>query len=257
MRYLLPALLLVLVSRGAFGAASAPLVFDIPATGLTRVSFTGMDGEVRIGSSPDDAVHVKLELQQQKAAFLWVFRWESETTARDMAAARLAAGIQGDTLNLFLSYPSGARHDDVQEHWTIQVPARFAVDAVLADGRLVIRDVAGGVSAQLNAGDLTIRIPGGPLKASVSTGRVHVISDTTQPGKITVRSNFGLAALSFNGKLYAPPPSSFHFIGNTEQRQESGKDNMEVKVFAGEADLRVGPVGDDTGYRGLFDDNDK
>lgn len=257
MRRLLPALLLALVARGALGVAPAPLVSDIPATGLTRLSFTGMDGEVHIGASPDDAVHVKLELQQQKAAFLWVFRWESDTTARDVAAARLAAGIQGGTLNLFLSYPSGERHHDVQEHWTIQVPARFGVDAALADGRLVIRDVAGGVSALLDAGDLTIHVPSGPLTASVSTGRVHVISDTTQPGNLTVRSSFGLAALSFRGKLYAPPPSSFHFIGNTEQHQEGGKDNMEVKVFAGEADLRVGPVGDDTGYSGLFDDNDK
>ncbi len=257
MRPLLPALFLLLAASGARAAESVPLRADVPAAGLTQLSFTGVDGEARIGISPDDTVHVQLTLEQQKASFLWVFRWLREDTTRDMAGAKLALGQQGKTLNLFVAYPSGEGHNDVQEHWTIQVPARFAVDAAMSAGRLVIRDVGGGLTAHLDAGDLTIRVPGGPLKASVGTGRVHVITDTAQPGKLTVKSTFGLAALSYNGKLFAPPPSSFHFFGNTEQQQGSGKDDMEVSVTAGEADLRVGPVGDDTGYKGLFDDNDK
>jgi hypothetical protein len=89
----------------------------------------------------------------------------------------------------------------------------------------------------------------------VGAGRLHVISDTTQPGKLVVKSTFGLAALSFDGKLYAPPPSSFRFFGNSEHQQAAGKDDIDLKVTAGEADLRVGPVGDYKDYRGLFDDD--
>lgn len=257
MRAFLPSLLLLLAATGARAAETAPLRADAPAAGLTQLSFTGLDGEASIGVSPDDTVHVQLTLEQQKASFLWVFRWLRDDTTRDMAGAKLALAQHDKTLSLFVTYPSGETHNDVQEHWTIQVPARLAVDAAMNAGRLVIRGVAAGVTAHLGAGDLTIRVPGGPLQASVSTGRVHVISDSTQPGMLTVASTFGLAALSLNGKLYAPPPSSFHFFGNTEQQQGAGKDDMELRVTAGEADLRVGPVGDDTGYKHLFDDDDK
>ena len=257
MRALLITSLLLLAAADARAAEPVPLRADVPAAGLTQLSFTGLNGEASIGISPDDTVHVQLTLEQQQASFLWVFRWLRDDTTRDIAGAKLALVQQGKTLKLFVTYPSGEHHNDVREKWTVQLPARLELDAAMNSGRLVIRDVDGGLSAQLGAGDLTIHVPGGPLKASVGTGRVHVISDSVQPGKLSVRSTFGLAVLSFNGKLYAPPPSSFHFFGNTEQQQGGGKDDMELRVTAGEADLRVGPVGDDTGYKRLFDDNDK
>lgn len=257
MRRALPVFLLLLAAAGARAAASVPLRADLPAVGVTQLKFTGVNGEAEIGVSPDDAVHVKLDLEQQKVSFLWVFRWMSDSTARDLANPQLVEVQQGGVLSLSVAYPSGQLHEDVKQSWTVQVPARFMVDAAMGKGRLVIRGVAGGISARLEAGDLTIHIPGGTLKASTGFGRVHVISDTTQPGRLSVESTFGLAALSFNGKLYAPPPSNVHFFGNTELQQAGGKDDMDVRVTAGEADLRVGPVGDDKDYKGLFDDNDK
>ena len=255
-RRLLPALLLAMVST-AHSATPAPLSADLPAAGLTRLNFTGVNGEASIGVSPDEAVHAQLDLEQQNTSFLWVFRWMSDSTARDLAGARLVAALQGGTLSLSLAYPSGQLHEDVKQKWTVLVPARFAVDAAMGAGRLAIRGVGGGVTATLDAGEISIHVPGGPLKAGLRAGRVHAISDTAQPGKLSVKSTFGLAALSLNGNLHAPPPSSFHFFGNSELQQAGGKDDMELKVFAGEADLRVGPVGDDKGYKGLFDDEGK
>lgn len=257
MRRLLPVLLLILAASGARAATPAPFKADVPAAGLTQLKFTGVDGEAEIGVSPDDAVHVKLDLEQQKVSFLWLFRWMSDSTVRDLAGAHLVVALHGGTLNLSVAYPSGDLHEDVKQEWTVQVPARFMVDAAMSKGRLALRGVAGGITARLEAGDITIHMPGGSLMASVGAGRLHVISDTAQPGRLSVKSTFGLAALSFNGKLYAPPPSSFHFFGNSESQQARGKDDMDLKVTAGEADLRIGPVGDDMGYKGLFDDNDK
>ena len=250
---LLAALAAVQVRAEAPDALSA----DVPATGLTHLSFAAGTGEVKITASADEAVHVRLDLEQQRRSFLWLFHWMSDSTAQDLAGARLKQERSGDGLSVSLAYPSGDSHSDVKQKWTVQVPARFGLDAEMDAGRLVIRGVGGGVSARLGAGDLAIRVPGGSLKVSVRAGRVHVISDTAQPGRLSVQSRFGLAALSFEGKLYAPPPSAFHFFGNSELQQGSGKDDIEVRVTAGEADLSVGPVGDYKDYNGLFDDNDK
>jgi hypothetical protein len=251
------ALLSVLAATQARAATPDALSADVLAAGLTHLTFAASSGEAKLTASADDAVHLQLDLEQQQKNFLWLFRWMSDVTAQDLAGARLQQERSGDGLSVSLVYPSGDRHPDVKQKWTISVPARFALDVAMDAGRLVIRGMGGGVAARLGAGDLTIHVTGGSLKASVGAGRLHVISDTVQPGRLSVKSTLGLAALSFNGKVYAPPPSIFHFFGNSERQQAGGKDDMDLKVTAGEADLRVGPVGDDQGYKGLFDDNDK
>jgi len=251
------ALLSVLAAAQVHAATPDALSADVLAAGLTHLTFAAGSGEAKLTASADEAVHVQLDLEQQQKSFLWLFRWMSDATAHDLAGARLQQERSGDGLSVSLIYPSGDSHSDVKQKWTISVPARFALDAAMDAGRLVIRGVGGGVAARLGAGDLTIHVTGGSLKASVGAGRVHVISDTVQPGKLSVKSTLGLAALSFDGKLYAPPPSAFHFFGNSELQQAGGKDDMDLKVTAGEADLRVGPVGVDKDYQGLFDDDDK
>ncbi|HSC47857.1 MAG TPA: hypothetical protein VLG68_07210 [Gammaproteobacteria bacterium] len=251
------ALLATLAAVQARAAVPDALSADVPSAGLTHLSFVAGSGEVKVTASADEAVHVRLDLEQRQKSFLWLFRWMSDSTAHDLAGARLNQERSGDGLSVSLIYPSDESHSDVKQRWTIALPARFAVNAAMGAGHLVIRDVSGGVTARLETGDLTIHVPGGPLKASTGVGRVHAITDSAQPGRVSVKSSFGLAALSFNGKLYAPPPSAFHFIGNSELQQATGKDDVELRVTVGEADLRVGPVGNDKGYQGLFDDDDK
>ncbi len=254
--HILP-LALLLLAASARAAAPGVLTADIPAAGLRTFSLQVGAGEARIEPSGDGALHLQLDLRQEPKSFLGLLHWMSASTARDLQGAKLQELRQGDGLTVSLAYPSGDSHGDVKQRWRVQVPAGLAVAADMGAGRLVIRDVSGGVTAHLGAGDISMRVPGGPLKASVTAGRLHVISDTAQPGKIDLGSTFGLAALSLDGKLYAPPPSSVHFFGNSERQQGPGKDDMDLKVTFGEVDLRVGPVGDDKDYHGLFDDSDK
>ena len=237
-------------------ASTAPVTVkaDIPAAGLQHLVFQGTTGETSIGVSPDDAVHVKLVLQQEERRIMGA-SIGSEPTLRDIEGAKLGQDHKGDVLTLSATYPSGDTHDsDVKAKWVVQVPMRFSVDVSMKAGRAVIEGMAGGVKAQLGAGEVVIHVPSGPVNGLLSAGRLHVISDTTQPGTLLLRSTFGLAALSFNGKLYAPPPSAFHFFGNSERQQAGGKDDMDLKVTAGEVDLRVGTLGDYKDYSGLFDD---
>ncbi|HEY1991109.1 MAG TPA: hypothetical protein VGH71_01520 [Gammaproteobacteria bacterium] len=232
---------------------------DIPAAGLQHLVFDGTSGDTKIGVSPDDAVHVKLTLQQEERRVMGI-PIASDSTLHDVEAAKVGQDRKGDVLTLAASYPSGSSHDsDVKAQWTIQVPARFSVDSSMKAGRMSITGMAGGVRAELGAGEVVIHVPSGPIYGRLSAGRLHVISDAAEPRDVTVKSTFGLAVLSMHGQYYGPPPekddgfwSHLHMFGNTLKDHAGGKDDADLKVTAGLADLRFGPLGDKEVRRDMF-----
>lgn len=229
---------------------------DVAGTGLQRLVLDGSAGEALIGPSPDDQVHVKLELKQDERRILGI-RYMSESTTRDLAAAKLGQQRQGDALKISVAYPSGDTHSDVKEDWTVQVPARFGVEAGMSAGRMVIVGVSGGVKTDLSAGETVIHVPSGPVYGRMSAGRLHVIVDDSNPGEVRVKSTFGLAVLDLFGTYYGPPEQhgGFKLFGNSVNELGKGKDGYDLKVTAGLADLRIGPQGDEKEYRSLFSED--
>ena len=254
MQRLYPVFLAAALAAGPVRAEAPPdLSADVPTQGVDTVALMAGSGEATVTASADGQVHVRLTFTQRQHSFLGVFHWFTDLAASDLQGVTLTQTRDRGTLGLEVKYPDGRSFDD-QQRWKLEIPAGLQFKAVMDKGRLVVDGLQGRVQAHLSFGDLDIHSAGGPILASVGAGRLHVISDTNQPGKLAIKSTFGLAALSFNGKLYAPPPSTFHFFGNSEVQQAGGKDDMDLKVTAGEVDLRVGPVGDDKDYKGLFDD---
>jgi hypothetical protein len=123
-------------------------------------------------------------------------------------------------------------------------------------GRMAITGVSGGVKTQLSAGETVIHVPSGPVYGRMGAGRLHVVSDTGQPGALSIKSTFGLAILDLQGTYYGPPEQhgGFKLFGNSVRQQGSGKEDYNLKVTAGLADLRIGPQGDEKEYRDLFSD---
>jgi hypothetical protein len=240
-------------------AAPALLTADAPTTGVQHITLLAGAGEATVGASDDDQVHVQLELRQDERGFLGVFHWMSEDTAQDLKGAAVKLQHQGDAIQVSLAYPSGSEHSDVKQVWVVKLPPRLALQAHLQAGRMVIKDMSGGIDASLGAGDLSIHSPSGPLRAEVRAGRLHVVSDSTQPGAISLRSMFGLAILDLQGTYYGPPEkqSGFRFFGNDVNQVAGGKDDMDLHVTAGLVDLRVGPQGDEKEYRKEFSDDAK
>jgi len=238
-------------------AAAGILTADVPVAGVERVTLAAGSGQMEIKPAGDDAIHVRLELRQNERRILWVYHWMSGTTARDLAGATLVLDRRDSTLSLRLAYPGGVSHDDVQQKWIVQMPARLTVSASQQAGQLKIQGMQAGVIAQLHYGDLEILDTRGPLQASITAGRLHVISDSAQPGAIRVGSSFGLGILSLNGKYYGPPEChafwcSIHLVGNTVVQQAGGKDDMDLRATFGLVDLRIGPLGDEQPYRREF-----
>lgn len=229
---------------------------DVASAGVQRLVLDGGAGEARIGVSPDDQIHVKLELKQDERRILGV-SYMSESTTRDLAAVKLSQQRDGDALKISAVYPSGDTHTDVKEDWTVQVPVRFGVEAEMGAGRMAITGVSGGVKANLSAGETVIHVPSGPVSGRMGAGRLHVIVDDSQPGTIHVKSTFGLAVLDLFGTYYGPPEQhgGFKLFGNSVNELGKGKDDYDLKVTAGLADLRIGPQGDEKEYRQLFSDD--
>lgn len=247
----------LLTAGSAWAADHAPLTADMPATGIASVMVTASAGEMQIAPSTDNKVHVKLALEQQEHNFLWLYYWLSGDTSRDLKGAVLKTERHGDGLSLSLVYPSGVTHSDVQEKWTVSLPAKLLVDAEMQEGEIVIKGMQGGVKSHLDAGQTVIQEGVGDVQASVTYGRLHVISDSTKPGILTITSGHGLAVLDWNGKYYGPPEehgfmSHVHLFGNDLVERGGGTDNMDLKVHYGEVDLRIGALGDVQDYRSAF-----
>lgn len=242
------------------GASNALLSMEMPAAGIARLAIAAGSGEMKVTPSADGRVHVQLEIKQQEHSILWFFQWLSGETARDIKGATLKADRQGEASSISLVYPSGRDHNDVQEKWTISLPAKLLVDVEMSAGQIVIDGMQGGIKSHLTAGEAVIHAASGPVQASVNYGRLHVISDTGKPGVVTLESKHGLAVLSWDGKYYGPAQehgflSGVHLVGNSVVERGPGLDNMDLSVFAGEVDLRVGPMGDFKDYRDLFADD--
>jgi hypothetical protein len=264
MRYITGACGLLALSVGVTGcsvrdAGSDPVTVtaDVPATGLQNLKFESTAGEAKIGVSPDDTVHLKLKLQQEERRVLGI-TLPSEATSKDIEGAKVGQKRDGDTLVVSAAFPSGDDHHiDAKQEWEVQVPARFGVDASMKEGRIVISGVSGGVKTQLSAGETVIHVAAGPVSARLGAGRLHVISDASQPRNLSIRSTFGLAILDLQGTYYGPPEhhGGLHLFGNSVHQQADGKDDFDLKVTAGLADLRIGPQGDEKEYRELFSED--
>jgi hypothetical protein len=250
------AALLAGCSTSSSGGKAVPalLTADASTAGVQHVTLQTGSGEAKVEASSDGQLHVQLDVRQDERGFLGIIHWMSEDTTRDLKGAVVKLQRQGDGMQISLVYPSGDSHSDVKQKWSVKLPPRLALEAHMQAGRMVIQGMSGGIDASLGAGDLSIHSPAGPVRADVRAGRLHVISDSTQPGAISLRSTFGMAALDLQGTYYGPPEQqdSFRFFGNNVNQVAGGKDDMDLHVTAGLVDLRVGPQGDEKEYRSVF-----
>lgn len=252
-------LLLCALSLSAWGHTQNPLDVELPAADVDTLSLTAGNGETELKASGDDKIHLHLELEQQQHSLLWLFHWFSASGARDLQAAVLQTRRDGRSLAISVAYPDGDKPSDIKEKWIVSLPARVAVSAEMNAGQLVVRDLSGGVQAKLEAGELEIEALRGPLTATVHYGRLHAITASEQPGAISVSAGHGLAAVDWDGKYFGPPEKhgfwdDIHLGGNSIVQRGKGTDDVNLHVQYGEADLRIGAMGDVKDYRDLFND---
>ena len=198
-----------------------------PAAKLRAISVKANVGriEVRGGAGEQVVLHVKL---RQKESF-FLFR------SGDPGKAEVAAETSGDTLRLNVRV-DGDR-DDLEEDWSLQIPARLAVRLYLNVGEMKVEDVAGGVDLYVNVGEVEVNLPRGDITAKVNVGEIRVSSAASACGAVSIRTNIGDARVRSTDPRVRDRVRGG--LWNRISFQGSGKDRIDLKVNIGDASLTL------------------
>lgn len=207
-----------------------------PASGLTHLKLTATDGNVTISAGETSEVEVSVEVRpaRRQSSFFSKLRASgnpaSATLSHHESDGRSAVRLDG-------------ANGPLEEHWTIRVPKHFAAEVDMADGRLSITGVEGGVWARANAGlgstagVMDVDVPGGALDLRLQVGTINATTGSTNHGAVDVRSDVGDARLSLAGRSIQAPrePGPGHRL----RLDGDGPHALRVKVNVGDASLKI------------------
>ena len=156
-----------------------------------------------------------------------------------LAAAKVEATVRGVTVELLLDLPRGADEDDIEQRWTIEVPAGFAARVALDVGDLKVTGLGGGVRAAVDVGNITLDLPGGAIEATVDGGGIDIVSAVAPSGDIDLAVDVGDVDLELDGRRIRGDHEDY---GPGESLRLSGKggDRVRARVDVGDIDASIG-----------------
>ena len=185
--------------------------------GATSVQIEVGTGSLVLRPSPDGRLHARVELEAA-ATDLKLLRWRSSKAEALVASATLAVVRRGEALQLSVSYPRPAG-DQVREIWEVEVPEAVATAVRVNVGSADIRGLPGGVSVEVNVGDLRLSLGAGDARAHANVGTVVAEVDGELFARAELSANLGEVAAELGGRkqpgLAALPPSSRLVIEST------------------------------------------
>jgi hypothetical protein len=228
------------IAGAAFGLAFAAnaetreIKGSADAKGLQSLRIEAHVGEVEIRTTDKDQITWRLRLEPDHDDGWFNSRKDA---ARAIAEAKVKTTAAGPGFELELELPRGTDFDDVEEHWEIEVPVRFAVEVESNVGRVEVVGPTGGVEAELNVGELRIEVPAGKVDARANVGEVRVLSATKSPGEIRLNANIGDVDLRIGDKRMQAERG--FALGGGISASQGGKDDINAKVNVGEVVVRI------------------
>lgn len=237
-RIQLPLFAFALAAAGAASAGDRAdarvLEGTADAKGLTALRIEAHVGQVEVRVGTKDQVMWTLRLEADRDDGWFTNRKDAE---RAVAEAKVRGVVAGERYELELELPRGTDFDDVEEHWEIEVPARFAVAIEANVGEVELTGTGGGVEAELNVGALRIDVPGGKVDARVNVGEVKVLSGSKSVGQVRLSANIGDVDLRIGEKRFAAERG--FSLGGGISADQDGRDDITAKVNVGDVSVRV------------------
>jgi len=224
-----------LLVPGIADAASRVIEGATDAKPLKSLRLEAHVGEVEVQAGDGDRITWRLTLEPDGDDG-WFSRRDDAQRAVEGAEVRATAA--GDAWQLELDLPRGIDFDDVEEHWEVTVPRRFAVEIDANVGRVEVVGVAGGVEAELNVGELRVEVPSGDVSVRANVGEVRVVSATKSPGEVRLSANIGDTDLRISGKT-TKSGSSFGLGSMAVSSSSGGEDDITAKVNVGDVGVRI------------------
>ena len=235
-KHKLSLLALAMLGMGAATASSdvREITGSVEAKALQALRIEAHVGHVDIKVGTKDQISWRLRLEPDGDDGWFSGHKDAE---RAVAEAKVKATTSGNRFELELELPRGTDFDDVEEHWEIDVPARFAIDVEANVGQVELTGMTGGIEAELNVGELRIDIPSGRIDARLNVGEINITSASKTPGEIRLSSNIGDADLRIGGKRFQMERG--FGLGGGVSASNSGKDDVTAKVNVGEVSVRI------------------
>jgi hypothetical protein len=206
----------------------------VEAKALQALRIEAHVGHVDIKVSAKDQINWRLRLEPDDDDG-WFSG--SKDAKRAVSEAKVKAVATGNRFEIELELPRGTDFDDVEEHWEIEVPARFAIDVEANVGQVELTGMTGGIEAELNVGELRIDVPSGRVDARLNVGELKILSATKSPGEIRLSANIGDVDLRVGGKRFQAERGIG--LGGGVSASNGGKDDVTAKVNVGEVTVRI------------------
>lgn len=233
----IPSLLLiagVLLAPPAASAATRVLEGATDAKAFKALRLDAHVGEVEVRVGTDERITWLVRIEPDDDAGWFSDRKDAQ---RAIDGAQVRAVAAGESWELELDLPRGTDFDDLEEHWQVTVPARFALEIDANVGRVDLAGVAGGVEAELNVGEMRIDVPQGRVEARVNVGELRIVSATRSAGALRLAANVGEVDLKLDGKRIEA--DSTFSLGGGVTMSNGGKDDISAHVNVGSVSVRV------------------
>jgi len=207
--------------------------------GATRLALDAGVGSLTVKVGAADTVRWRVELEADADGGWFSSRRHERDILDAIAAAKVEATVRGETVELLLDLPRGADEDDIEQRWTIEVPAGFAARVALDVGDLKVTGLGGGVRAAVDVGNITLDLPGGAIEATVDVGGIDIVSAVAPSGDIDLAVDVGDVELELDGRRIRGDHEDY---GPGESLRLSGKggDRVRARVDVGDIDASIG-----------------
>jgi hypothetical protein len=193
--------------------------------GLNFISIEGNVGQMRILAGNAAGIRVRVDVKPGDSG-----RRRGNPQGVDLRTSRngstLAISLSGDTR-------------DLEETWSLEIPAHLRVQANLGVGDVDVRGVQGGIKAKVGVGSVKIDVPEGNLDIESGVGQISARSATNSYGNIDVRGNVGNASVRIDGQEIRqqnrPPGPGEHITYSGR-----GRDQIQIRSGVGNAELTIG-----------------
>ncbi len=192
--------------------------------GLNAIEIEGNVGNMHIVAVGGGGIRVRVDVKAS----------ESNRRRGNPQGVDLRTNRSGATLSIGLS----GNVKDLEETWTVEIPADLRVRANVGVGDIDVRGVRGGIKAKVGVGSVNIDVPEGDLDVESGVGQITAKTATRSYGNVEVRGNVGNASIREDGREYRQqnrPPGP----GERVSLNGRGRDQIQIRSGVGNAELTI------------------
>jgi hypothetical protein len=222
------ALSLIVLAAPAWAGTPRTLTGAVNATDLETVRLDAGVGDVSV-VAVDSLAEVTLEvtLKPRRGGFFSSMK----KAQREVDDAELRMDVSKGVLRLEIETESDDRH--FEETWTIELPARLAVDLDLGVADVEVRGLAGTLTVDAGVGDVVAEAVSGNVFVDVGVGDATIRAAAVDYGSVEGSGGVGDAKLTVRGERI----SSSGFVGKSAEWTGQGEHVIDISMGVGDADV--------------------